>query len=112
MRLGTLSIQLSIVIPTVANQNSYMGLSYLLKNKDLLASHDVTIEYILSNIPVSIGVLIHPRFHPIFLGGVNVGSGKFLPMLPTPLSIISLLTGNKPPWTLPAQQKQITGNSM
>ena len=26
-----------------------------------------------------------PRFHPIFLGGINVGSG------------------NKPPWTLPAK---------
>ncbi|PMD66675.1 thioredoxin-like protein [Hyaloscypha bicolor E] len=47
-----------------------MALSYLLKNRDLLASHEVTVE-----------------FHPIFLGGVNVGSG------------------NKPPWTLPAKAK-------
>jgi len=49
---------------------SYIAFEYLLKNKDLLASHDVIVE-----------------FHPIFLGGVNVGSG------------------NKPPWTLPAKAK-------
>ncbi|KAF4630383.1 hypothetical protein G7Y89_g7755 [Cudoniella acicularis] len=47
---------------------SYLTLLYLLKHRALLLSHDVTVE-----------------FHPIFLGGVNVGSG------------------NKPPWTLPAK---------
>ncbi|TVY68625.1 Glutathione S-transferase kappa, partial [Lachnellula suecica] len=46
----------------------YLTLVYLLKQRERLAAHDVTVE-----------------FHPIFLGGVNVGSG------------------NKPPWTLPAK---------
>ncbi|RDL39355.1 putative Glutathione S-transferase kappa 1 [Venustampulla echinocandica] len=49
---------------------TYMALTHLRKNRELLLSHGVTIEY-----------------HPIFLGGVNVGSG------------------NKPPWTLPAKAK-------
>ncbi|KAJ7729075.1 putative glutathione S-transferase kappa 1 [Mycena maculata] len=47
---------------------SFLTLSYLLKQRDVLATHDVSVE-----------------FHPIFLGGVNVGSG------------------NKPPWSLPAK---------
>jgi len=49
---------------------SYIAMLYLLKNRDILATHDITVD-----------------FHPIFLGGVNVGSG------------------NKPPWTLPAKAK-------
>ncbi|KAJ5113821.1 HCCA isomerase/glutathione S-transferase kappa [Penicillium angulare] len=47
---------------------SYYALVYLRRNRKALESHGVEIE-----------------FHPIFLGGVNVGSG------------------NKPPWTLPAK---------
>jgi len=47
---------------------SYIGLVYLLKNRELLGSHDVTVDFI-----------------PVFLGGINHGSG------------------NKPPWTLPAK---------
>ncbi|KAJ6590985.1 putative glutathione S-transferase kappa 1 [Mycena vulgaris] len=53
---------------------SFLGFVYLLRHREALASHDVSIE-----------------FHPIFLGGVNVGSG------------------NKPPWTVPA--KAAFGNS-
>jgi len=48
----------------------YITLVYLLKNRELLKSHDVTVDFI-----------------PIFLGGVNHGSG------------------NKPPWSLPAKAK-------
>ncbi|KAH8595761.1 putative glutathione S-transferase kappa 1 [Bisporella sp. PMI_857] len=47
---------------------SYLAIKYLQKNRDILKTHDVTINFI-----------------PIFLGGVNVGSG------------------NKPPWSLPAK---------
>lgn len=43
------------------------------------------------------------RLHPVFLGGINVGSGK----RPMVLPIVSVddvwNTGNKPPWTLPAK---------
>ncbi|EHL01155.1 Thioredoxin-like protein [Glarea lozoyensis ATCC 20868] len=46
----------------------YLTLLYLRKQRERLLAHDVTVE-----------------FYPIFLGGVNVGSG------------------NKPPWTLPAK---------
>ncbi|KAJ7511814.1 putative glutathione S-transferase kappa 1 [Mycena galericulata] len=46
----------------------FLAFVYLLKQRDALATHDVSVE-----------------FHPIFLGGVNVGSG------------------NKPPWSLPAK---------
>jgi len=49
---------------------SYYALLYLKKNREALASYGVTVE-----------------IHPIFLGGINVGSG------------------NKPPWTLPAKAK-------
>lgn len=49
---------------------SYFALLYLLKNRTALASHGVDVE-----------------LHPVFLGGINVGSG------------------NKPPWTLPAKAK-------
>jgi len=51
--------------------SSFYGIiafNYLLRNRDLLAGHDVSVE-----------------FHPVFLGGINVGSG------------------NKPPWSLPAK---------
>ncbi|KAJ7162641.1 putative glutathione S-transferase kappa 1 [Mycena crocata] len=47
---------------------SFLAVVYLLKHRDVLSTHGVSVE-----------------FHPIFLGGVNVGSG------------------NKPPWTLPAK---------
>ncbi|KAJ5172787.1 hypothetical protein N7492_005380 [Penicillium capsulatum] len=47
---------------------SYYAMLHLRKNRQALESHGVEVE-----------------FHPIFLGGVNVGSG------------------NKPPWTLPAK---------
>ncbi|KAJ7757636.1 putative glutathione S-transferase kappa 1 [Mycena metata] len=47
---------------------SFLCLVFLLKHQKLLASHDVSVEFI-----------------PVFLGGINVGSG------------------NKPPWTLPAK---------
>jgi len=53
-----------------ASLYSYFTLVYLLKHKEILASHDVTVD-----------------INPIFLGGVNVGSG------------------NKPPWSLPAKAK-------
>ncbi|KAJ7686849.1 hypothetical protein B0H17DRAFT_1071310, partial [Mycena rosella] len=43
---------------------SFLAFVYLLRHREVLAAHDVSIE-----------------FHPILLGGVNVGSG------------------NKPPWT-------------
>ncbi|KAK8235459.1 thioredoxin-like protein [Phyllosticta capitalensis] len=49
---------------------SYFAILYLLKNRKALAEHEVEIE-----------------FHPVFLGGINVGSG------------------NKPPWTLPNKAK-------
>ncbi|KAJ7157247.1 putative glutathione S-transferase kappa 1 [Mycena filopes] len=47
---------------------SYLALSFLLKHQELLAAHGVSVDY-----------------HPVFLGGINVGSG------------------NKPPWSLPAK---------
>ncbi|KAJ5133157.1 hypothetical protein N7448_001813 [Penicillium atrosanguineum] len=47
---------------------SYYATLYLRKNRKALESHGVEVE-----------------FHPVFLGGINVGSG------------------NKPPWTLPAK---------
>lgn len=47
---------------------SYFALVWLRRNKQLLADNGVEVN-----------------FHPIFLGGINVGSG------------------NKPPWTLPAK---------
>ncbi|KAH8723903.1 glutathione S-transferase kappa 1 [Phaeosphaeriaceae sp. PMI808] len=47
---------------------SYFALLYLEKNRDLLKFHEVEIDIV-----------------PVFLGGINVGSG------------------NKPPWTLPAK---------
>lgn len=49
---------------------SYMAYTKLRQSRPALLQHGVTIE-----------------MHPIFLGGVNVGSG------------------NKPPWTLPAKAK-------
>ncbi|TGO57230.1 hypothetical protein BOTNAR_0206g00120 [Botryotinia narcissicola] len=49
---------------------SYAALVHLRKNREILLSHDVTIDLI-----------------PVFLGGINHGSG------------------NKPPWTLPAKAK-------
>ncbi|KAF7948709.1 hypothetical protein EAE96_007903 [Botrytis aclada] len=49
---------------------SYAALVHLCKNREILLSHDVTIDLI-----------------PVFLGGINHGSG------------------NKPPWTLPAKAK-------
>ncbi|KAJ4992720.1 dsba family oxidoreductase [Stagonosporopsis vannaccii] len=47
---------------------SYFALLYLEKNKDALTTHNVDIDIV-----------------PVFLGGINVGSG------------------NKPPWSLPAK---------
>ncbi|KAF1841588.1 glutathione S-transferase kappa 1 [Cucurbitaria berberidis CBS 394.84] len=47
---------------------SYFALLYLEKHREVLSSHNVEIEIV-----------------PVFLGGINVGSG------------------NKPPWTLPAK---------
>ncbi|KAF7715985.1 Uncharacterized protein PECH_004590 [Penicillium ucsense] len=47
---------------------SFFAAHYLRRNRKALESHGVEVE-----------------FHPVFLGGVNVGSG------------------NKPPWTLPAK---------
>ncbi|KAJ5739467.1 HCCA isomerase/glutathione S-transferase kappa [Penicillium manginii] len=47
---------------------SYYATLYLRRNRQALESHGIEVE-----------------FHPIFLGGVNVGSG------------------NKPPWTVPAK---------
>ncbi|KIN05961.1 hypothetical protein OIDMADRAFT_112109 [Oidiodendron maius Zn] len=47
---------------------SVIATRYILQNREALASHDVTVDFI-----------------PVFLGGINVGSG------------------NKPPWTLPAK---------
>jgi len=52
----------------VSSVYSYITIEYLLKHREILLSHDVTINFI-----------------PIFLGGINVGSG------------------NKPPWSLPAK---------
>ncbi|KAK2745030.1 hypothetical protein FQN55_006387 [Onygenales sp. PD_40] len=49
---------------------SYFAFQYLLKNRELLASHGVEVE-----------------FFPVFLGGINAGSG------------------NTPPWTNPAKAK-------
>ncbi|PGH27948.1 hypothetical protein AJ80_00202 [Polytolypa hystricis UAMH7299] len=49
---------------------SYFAFVHLLRNKDVLRSHGVEID-----------------FHPVFLGGINAGSG------------------NKPPFTLPAKAK-------
>ncbi|KAF2467221.1 glutathione S-transferase kappa 1 [Lindgomyces ingoldianus] len=49
---------------------SYFALLYLERHREALKSHDVEIDII-----------------PVFLGGINVGSG------------------NKPPWTLPAKAK-------
>ncbi|KAK2741880.1 hypothetical protein FQN57_005439 [Myotisia sp. PD_48] len=49
---------------------SYFAFLHLRKNRELLASHGIEIDV-----------------HPVFLGGINVGSG------------------NKPPWTLPAKAK-------
>ncbi|OCK81115.1 glutathione S-transferase kappa 1 [Lepidopterella palustris CBS 459.81] len=49
---------------------SYFAFLHLQKNSAALLSHDVEVEFI-----------------PVFLGGINVGSG------------------NKPPWTLPAKAK-------
>ncbi|OJD35798.1 dsba family oxidoreductase [Diplodia corticola] len=49
---------------------SYFAIHHLLKTRSALASHGVDVE-----------------FHPVFLGGINVGSG------------------NKPPWTLPNKAK-------
>ncbi|KAK7063665.1 putative glutathione S-transferase kappa 1 [Favolaschia claudopus] len=53
----------------ISSLYSFLAYVFLLKRKELLASHGVTVD-----------------FTPIFLGGVNVGSG------------------NKPPWNLPAKQ--------
>jgi 2-hydroxychromene-2-carboxylate isomerase len=52
----------------LASPYSYFALTYLRKQRELLKQYGVEVE-----------------FHPIFLGGINVGSG------------------NKPPWTLPAK---------
>ncbi|KAF7879234.1 hypothetical protein EAF04_000431 [Stromatinia cepivora] len=49
---------------------SYAALVHLRKNREILLTHDVTVDLI-----------------PVFLGGINHGSG------------------NKPPWTLPAKAK-------
>ncbi|CAD6456152.1 e4e188f7-23d0-4f1e-ab61-e736b64ded42 [Sclerotinia trifoliorum] len=49
---------------------SYAALVHLRKNREVLLTHDVTVDLI-----------------PVFLGGINHGSG------------------NKPPWTLPAKAK-------
>ncbi|TAQ86087.1 hypothetical protein B7494_g5582 [Chlorociboria aeruginascens] len=49
---------------------SYFTLVHLQKNREVLATHDVTVDFI-----------------PVFLGGINQGSG------------------NKPPWSLPAKAK-------
>ncbi|QKX54072.1 uncharacterized protein TRUGW13939_01155 [Talaromyces rugulosus] len=49
---------------------SFYAFRHILRHRDVLASHGVSIE-----------------LHPVFLGGINVGSG------------------NKPPWTLPAKAK-------
>ena len=46
-------------------------------------------------------MLIVSRIHPIFLGGVNVGSGKAFNIIKS--SFTYHLPGNKPPWTLPAK---------
>lgn len=44
------------------------------------------------------------RFHPVFLGGINVGSGTFTPVISYRTKPIAHnLKGNKPPWTLPAK---------
>ncbi|CAG8982731.1 hypothetical protein HYALB_00001012 [Hymenoscyphus albidus] len=54
----------------IASFYGYLAFVYLRKQRESLAAHNVTVE-----------------FHPIFLGGINVGSG------------------NQPPWTLPAKAK-------
>ncbi|KAF2814602.1 glutathione S-transferase kappa 1 [Mytilinidion resinicola] len=68
---GKIECYLDVVSPY-----SYYALLYLEKNREVLKSHDVDIEII-----------------PVFLGGINVGSG------------------NKPPWTLPAKAKYSTYDS-
>lgn len=52
----------------LASYYSYLGFNYLLKNREALLAYGVTVE-----------------FTPVFLGGINQGSG------------------NKPPWSLPAK---------
>jgi len=47
---------------------AFMAFKHLLVNRRVLESYNITVE-----------------FHPVFLGGINVGSG------------------NKPPWSLPAK---------
>lgn len=78
---------------------SYFAFLYLSKNEDLLKTYGVDIEFVHPGSLASCRILwllntyVLHRFHPIFLGGVNVGSG------------------NKPPWTLPAKAKYSTFDS-
>ena len=70
---------------------SFLAFKHLLRNREALKSHDVDIEWVLivlvAQIPSVAQLTSVLRFHPVFLGGINVGSG------------------NKPPWTLPAKAK-------
>ncbi|KAK1756164.1 hypothetical protein QBC47DRAFT_401062 [Echria macrotheca] len=52
----------------IASFYSYLAFLEIQRNRDLLSSHSV-----------------HVEFHPVLLGGINVGSG------------------NKPPWTNPVK---------
>ncbi|KAF1934033.1 glutathione S-transferase kappa 1 [Didymella exigua CBS 183.55] len=65
---GMFKIGLSLELTCAVSPYSYFALLYLEKNKQALTTHNVEIDII-----------------PVFLGGINVGSG------------------NKPPWTLPAK---------
>ncbi|KAH8701046.1 DSBA family oxidoreductase [Talaromyces proteolyticus] len=62
---GIINVYLDCVSPY-----SQYAFLHLLRNRSVLASHGIRID-----------------IHPVFLGGINVGSG------------------NKPPWTLPAKAK-------
>ncbi|KAJ6520486.1 putative glutathione S-transferase kappa 1 [Mycena sanguinolenta] len=53
----------------ISSLYSFCAFVYLLQRREVLATHDVSVD-----------------FHPVFLGGINVGSG------------------NKPPWNLPAKK--------
>ncbi|KAJ6780511.1 hypothetical protein PWT90_07335 [Aphanocladium album] len=75
---------------------SYVAFADLQANKQKLAANGVTVEY-----------------HPVFLGGINVASGRIflLPLLISSTPTDNSSAGNKPPWALPAKGAYLTYDS-
>ena len=81
--LGSLFLRDNWGIP--ASFYGYFAFKHLLKTRETLRFHGVEVEYATHANKYPHFSITRFRFHPVFLGGINN------------------LSGNKPPWALPAK---------